>query len=115
MGLWPAVKKINSDLSNPLDKLIGRVEKYNPSFAGAVLSNCEIDTDGSIIISSGQTTATVSEDIAVSSFSEWYKYYIKKTTPTTSTITCAIKDTSDNVLIASITDGGSLSSIDAQT
>ncbi len=58
-------------------------------------------------------SGTVTEDITVSSLAEWYKYYRKTTEPTNTSVSCAIKDTEDNVLIASVDDGDSLSAIDA--
>ena len=60
-------------------------------------------------------SGTSTEDIAVSSLAEWYKYYRTVTTPANTSVTCAIKDTSNNVLVASVADGDSLSAIDETT
>lgn len=66
------------------------------------------------ILGPAPTTGIVTEDISVSSLADWYKYYRKVTTPANTAVSCAIKDTSDNVLIASVADGDSLSTIDAK-
>jgi len=59
---------------------------------------------------SGTVTLDVTEDVY-----EWLKLYFKTVTPANTTVTCAVKDTSNNVLIASVTDGGDLSGIDTKT
>lgn len=57
-------------------------------------------------------SGTVTEDIAVSSLQQWYKYHRNVTEPANTSVSCAVKDTSDNVLDASVADGDSLSAID---
>jgi hypothetical protein len=99
-------------LASPSDV---RAERYNPGFSEATLDGCALDSDGSVIILDGRTSGTVTEDISVSSLAEWYKYYRKTTEPTNTSVSCAIKDTEDNILIASVVDGNSLSAIDATT
>jgi len=68
-----------------------------------------------LLVSSTTTSGTVTVDISVESLHQWYKYHRSVTTPANTVITCAIKDTSNNVLIASVSDGDSLSTIDATT
>lgn len=87
---WAKVKKINSDMSTPLDKLVGRIERYNPGFSGATLSGCELDADGNVVLSDGVATGTVTEDIAVSSLQQWYKYHRNTTEPANTSVSCAI-------------------------
>ena len=108
--MWPVY-----DLAETIENNLGRVERYNPGFSGATLSGCELDSAGGVILSTGATSGTVTEDIAVASLAEWYKYFRQVTTPANTSVSCAIKDTANNVLVASMADGDILSTIDSKT
>lgn len=103
--------------STELLDVAGRKGVFNRDFKQSTLSNCEIDTDGSVKLSTGQIFGTVTEDVAVKHIARWLAYSRKvyvPDSPGTQTITCAIKDISDNVLISNVSEGQSLATIDAK-
>lgn len=91
------------------DKL-GRVQTAG-GWAWAVFDGCGL-SDGKVKLSSATTQGTVTLDIFPTSLYAWRNLYFKTKKPANTDITCAVKDTSDNVLIPNIADGGDLSSID---
>ncbi len=85
-----------------------------------LLANENLPTDGNWLIfemefyhtDMATVTGTASLDISPSSLYAWRNLYFKTVKPANTDIICAVKDTSDNVLIPNISDGGDLSSID---
>ena len=108
---WAITKKaINSDFSTPLDKKLGRVQQ-DGGFDGAVLVNVEIIDEMATLLA-GQISGTVTQTITPDSLYKFENIFFNTVTPANTSISCRILDADDNELIASITDKGSLASID---
>lgn len=82
---------------------------------GTIISNTGYDFRYQMTYQTKYTSGTVTKTVTLQDLKTWGNLKFSKTTPTNTSVTCAVKDISDNVLIANATSIADLSAINVAT